>query len=135
MVARQGDGKAHLVSLNGSTVIVLKGLNREVSCMKTQTITNILLGIIAVCMLWEKLPSARNLTDRWGWRVNHTGARVFTDGTVGCQYIVAKEGGVAPRMDNNGKQICLDFDLVIKLNKESKEDSVLQEIIKEWERP
>ena len=106
MVARQGDGKAHLVSLNGSTVIVLKGLNREVSCMKTQTITNILLAVIVVSMVAEKLPSLSNKTDLEGHILNHTKVSWTTDMMTGCQYILTDNGGVAPRMGRDGKQIC-----------------------------
>ncbi|MEZ5435538.1 MAG: hypothetical protein R3E67_02740 [Pseudomonadales bacterium] len=81
----------------------------------------------------EKLPSAPNMTDRLGWRVNHTGARVVTDNSWMPVHRDKRRWRNA-RMDNNGKQICLDFDLTMKLGKISQEDSVIQEVIKAWKR-
>ena len=35
-----------------------------------------------------------------------SGLNVFTDHLTGCQYLKAGLGGLTPRMDQNGKQIC-----------------------------
>jgi hypothetical protein len=74
--------------------------------MKSTMLTNILLAVIVVFMAAERLPSLSNKTDLDGHVLNHTQVSWTTDMMTGCQYIVSKEGGVAPRMGSDGKQIC-----------------------------
>ena len=57
----------------------------------------------AVAMI-GKLPINRDDSDpgEWGER---SGVAVRTDALTGCQYLEAMNGGLTPRIDNNGKQI------------------------------
>jgi hypothetical protein len=73
--------------------------------MKSTLLTNILLAVIVVFMVAERLPSLSNNTDLEGHILNHTGVSWTIDQQTGCQYITSS-GGVTPRMDRDGKQIC-----------------------------
>ena len=46
----------------------------------------------------------RDATDPPGGRSD---MRIMTDHQTGCQYLMGSRGGLTPRLDENGKQICI----------------------------
>lgn len=89
--------------------------------MKSTTLTNILLAMIVVFMVESKLPLSRNSTDAEYSRLNHTKLSVVRDYATSCLYLVHENGGITPRLQMDGKQVCADdenhADVIRKYNK------------------
>jgi hypothetical protein len=68
-----------------------------------QTIFKVALGAALLATL-----AACNVGDDTDDRENNhaSGMRLYTDYGTGCQYLRGGGGGITPRMDANGKQVC-----------------------------
>lgn len=77
------------------------------------TLRSILVGIGALTLIWigaKELDAAA--FGQWGIGRDATdgkersGLALKTDAMTGCQYLVSPWGGITPRLDKLGKQIC-----------------------------
>lgn len=50
-------------------------------------------------------PFGRDDSDDRGWFARRSGVEPVIDRATGCQYLRTKDGGIAPRMDKNGRQL------------------------------
>lgn len=66
--------------------------------------------VLAVCVwifvymvTWDDAHSPHNPTDP---AVGRSGMRLYRDTGTGCEYLAPLFGGLTPRMDSTGKQMC-----------------------------
>lgn len=65
------------------------------------------LFVLATNALYNISPIGRDETDKPGWGSGRSGVRLVTDQETGCQYLETKSGGITPRLDAEGKIICV----------------------------
>ncbi|RWE44219.1 DUF6440 family protein [Mesorhizobium sp.] len=58
---------------------------------------------LAIALVLIVNESPRDDTDPFNGR---SGMRLYADARTGCQYLGAPGGGITPRLDAHGKQIC-----------------------------
>lgn len=62
--------------------------------------------ISVISGLFVVTPFMRDDTDEPGWFGKRSGVTPVTDNLTGCQYIRTANGGITPRLDASGRQIC-----------------------------
>lgn len=69
-------------------------------------LTEALLFAVLLCLVLHWLGNKRDNSDA----KRRSGLIVRTDALTGCQYLETILGGVTPRLDKDGKQICVPTD-------------------------
>jgi hypothetical protein len=64
-----------------------------------------LMWFVIIMFLLQFLPIARDDSD--GAWPNRSGLKPATDALTGCQYLKTWSGSITPRLDANGKQVCI----------------------------
>lgn len=72
-----------------------------------QTIAIIYLIIMALSFLYNLTPLGKDDTDKPGWGGGRSGVKLIIDHATGCHYLQTKDGGITPRLDYEGKPICV----------------------------
>lgn len=57
-----------------------------------------------VSLAYNASPIGRDSTDT---ATNRSGMRLYTDAATGCQYLGQPQGGLTPRLDESGRQVCV----------------------------
>lgn len=71
----------------------------------TEWVMGWVLLLFIVSWLISLLPFGRDDTD--GPWPNRSGIKVVTDAKTGCQYLAHERGGLTPRLDAEGRHICV----------------------------
>lgn len=83
-------------------IAVFKGLK-----MFAEWLIVILIIAVIIQYLIAASPIGRDDTDEGrGWFARRSNMTVYTDHKTGCQYLATPSGGLTPRLDGEGKQIC-----------------------------
>lgn len=86
--------------------VIADGVSRGVKAGVAQAIKLALIWIVAagvfvaVLSRWQPTDSTDYSTS------DRSGLKLHTDAMTGCQYLSTSGGGITPRLDRNGHQIC-----------------------------
>ena len=81
----------------------------ELATLKQFALWLFWLFIVGMAFSWalSLTPIGRNDTDMGSWGGGRSGIKPVTDALTGCQYLVSPHGGITPRLDSEGKHICV----------------------------
>lgn len=81
----------------------------ELETLKQFTLWLLWLFVFGIVFSWAVsfTPLGRDDTDKGSWGGGRSGIKPVTDALTGCQYLVSQHGGITPRLDSEGKHICI----------------------------
>ena len=86
--------------------VIADGVSRGVKAGVAQAIKLTLIWIVAAGVFVAALSRCQPTDSTDTSRSDRSGLKLHTDAMTGCQYLSTSGGGITPRLDSQGRQIC-----------------------------